>query len=152
MDALAGKTLLEVEEAGYESCSSNMGENDEAIYTVCCGMFEYDLLLNVTYTEYMEHSDNGYIGDLTVKSASFSGVSIYAAELRYHADGTYDAEDDPWAEYNAIMAMITNALSSDNPEEAIQALTELMPEKAEEIKLFAEIITMLSEQSEQTEE
>ena len=46
------------------------------------------------------------------------------------------------------MEMITNALSSENPEEAIQALTEAMPEKAEEIKLFAEIISAMSEQSE----
>ena len=148
LDALAGKTLLEVEEAGYEFSSSEMGENDAAIYTVCFGLYDYNLLLNETYTEYMQHSDNGFIGDLTVTSASFSGISRCAAELRYHADGTYDQENDPWAEYTAFMEMITNALSSENPEEAIQALTEAMPEKAEEIKLFAEIISAMSEQSE----
>ena len=42
-----------------------------------------------------------------------------------------------------------NALSSENPEEAIQALTEAMPEQAEKIKLFAEIIFIMSEQSEE---
>ena len=97
----------------------------------------------------MEHSDSGYIGDLTVKSASFSGISRNAAELRYHADGTIDAENDPWAEFNAVMEMITNALSSENPEGAIQALTEAMPEQAEEIKLFADIISAMSQQSEE---
>ena len=147
LDALVGKTLLEVEEAGYEDSSSEMGENDEAIYTVSYGLYEYDLLLNETYTEYTEHSDNGYIGDLTVKSASFSGLSRNAAELRYHADGTYDEENDPWAEYTALMEMITNALSSENPAEAIQALAEAMPDQAEEIKAFAEIFTAISEQN-----
>ena len=99
LDALTGKTLLEVEEAGFESSSSRMDEDDAAVYTVSCGLYEYDLLLNETYTEYMEHNDNGFIGDLTVKSAGFAGLSRNAAELRFRADGTYDEENDPWAEY-----------------------------------------------------
>ena len=149
LDALAGKTLLEVEEAGYESSDSHMGEDAAAIYTVCYGLFEYDLLLNENYTEYMEHNDNGFIGDLTVKSASFAGISRNAAELRYHADGTYDEENDPWAEFNGIMELITNALSSENPEEAIQALIEAMPEQAEEIQLLVEMFSTMSEQGEE---
>ena len=149
LDALAGKTLLSVEEAGYEFSSSEMGENDEAIYTVSYGLYNYDLLLNETYTEYMEHNDNGYIGDLTVRSASFAGISNNAGELRYHADGTYDEENDPWAEFNGIMELITEALSSENPEEAIQSLTEAMPDQAEEIRMFAEIISAMSEQNEE---
>ena len=146
LDALAGKTLLEVEEAGYESSSSEMGENDEAIYTVSCGLYEYDLLLNETYTEYTEHDENGFIGDLTVKSADVAGLSRNAAELRYHADGTIDSENDPWAEYNRIMELITDALSGENPEEAIQALTEAMPEQAEEIRLLADLFSSMSGQ------
>ena len=148
LDALAGKTLLEVEEAGYESSSSEMGENDEAIYTVSFGLYEYALLLNETYTEYMEHNDSGYIGDLTVKSAAFSGISHNARELRYHADGTVEEEKDAWGEFNDIMGLITEALSSENPEEALQALMEAMPEQAEKIQAFAEIISVMSEQNE----
>ena len=148
LDALAGKTLLEVEEAGYESSSSEMGENDEAIYTVSCGLYEYDLLLNETYTEYMEHDDNGYIGDLTVRSAGFSGLSCNAAELWYRADGTIDEENDPWAEYNRMMEMITDALSGENPEKAIQALTEAMPEQADEIRMLADLFSSMSGQDE----
>ncbi|MBQ6959475.1 MAG: hypothetical protein IJP78_00700 [Clostridia bacterium] len=70
-------------------------------------------------------------------------------ELRYHADGAYDEENDPWAEYTALMEMISNALSSDNPKEAIQALAEAMPEKAQEIQLFAEIFSLMSERNEE---
>ncbi len=149
LDALAGKTLLEVEEAGYEHRSSEMGENDEAIYTVSYGLYEYDLLLNETYTEYMERDDNGYIGDLTVKSVAFSGISRNAGELRYHADGTYDEENDPWAEFNAIMNLITEALSGENPEEAVQALIEKMPDQANEIRMFAEIFSAMGEQNDE---
>ena len=149
LDALAGKTLLEVEEAGYEHSSSEMGENDEAIYTVSYGLYEYDLLLNETYTEYMECDDNGYIGDLTVKSVAFSGISRNAGELRYHADGTYDEENDPWAEFNAIMNLTTEALSGENPEEAVQALIEKMPDQANEIRMFAEIFSAMGEQNDE---
>ena len=145
LDTLAGKTLLEVEEAGYESGSSNMGEDDAAIYTVSCGLFEYDLLLNETYTEYIEHNDNGYIGDLTVKSACFAGLSHDAAQLCFHADGTYDEKKDPWGEYTSFMDMITNAVTSENPEEAVQALIEAMPEQAEEIRMFADAFAAMRE-------
>lgn len=146
LDALIGKTLLEVEEAGYEFSSFDQGENGEAIYTICSGLYDYGLLLNETYAEYMEHDENGYIGDLTVRSAGFSGLSRNVTDLHYHADGTVDETDDPWAEYNRIMGLITDALSSENPEEAIQALTEAMPEHAEEIRLFVDIFTAMSEQ------
>ena len=141
LDALAGKTLLETEEAGFEFSSYDMGENDAILYIVSFGLYEYNLLLNETYTEYMEHEDNGYTGDLTVKSAEFAGLSRNAAELRYHADGTYDEENDPFAEYNGIMELIGEALSGDNPEEAIQALTEAMPDQAETIRTFADLFT-----------
>ena len=147
LDALAGKTLQELEDAGYEHVSSEMGENDEATYTVSLGLYEYNLLLNETYTVYQQHDDSGFIGDLTVKSAAFAGLSRNAAELRYHADGTYDAEKDGWAEFNGIMDLISQAMSGENPEEAIQKLIEAMPEHAEEIRTFAEIFSSISDQN-----
>ena len=147
LDALAGKTLQELEDAGYEHVSSEMGENDEATYTVSLGLYEYNLLLNETYTVYQQHDDSGFIGDLTVKSAAFAGLSRNAAELRYHADGTYDAEKDGWAEFNGIMDLISQAMSGENPEEAIQKLIEAMPEHAEEIRTFAEIFSSTSDQN-----
>lgn len=149
LDALAGNTLQELENAGFEHSASEMGENDEATYVVSFGLYEYNLLLNETYTVYREHDDNGFIGDLTVKSAAFAGLSHNAAELRYHADGTYDAEKDGWAEFNGIMDLISQAMSSESPDEAIQALTEAMPEQAEKIQFFVEIFSTLSGQNEE---
>ena len=61
LEELVGKTLLEVEAAGYEHGSSEMGADDTAVYTVSFGMYDYNLLLNETYTEYREHDENGYI-------------------------------------------------------------------------------------------
>ncbi len=146
LDALAGKTLLELEDAGFEHSSSEMGENDEVTYIVSFGLYSYDLLLNETYTAYRERSDSGDLGGLTVKRAAFAGLSRNAAELRYRADGTYDEENDPWAEYTMIMDRITSALSGENPEEAINALIEAMPDKAEEIQMFVQIFSALIEQ------
>ena len=144
LEELVGKTLLEVEAAGYEHESSEMGADDTAVYTVSFGMYDYNLLLNETYTEYREHDENGYIGDLTVKSVSVAGLSRNAADLRYHADGTYDAENDAWGEYTALMEKITGALEAENPEEAVQALVEAMPEQEETIRMFAEIFASMS--------
>ncbi len=149
LDALTGKTLQEVEDAGYEFSSAEISEDESVIYMVSFGLYEYNLILNETYTDYMEHSDNGSEGNLTVKSADFAGLSRNAAELRYHADGTYDEENDPWAEFNGIMELITQALSSENPEEALQALTEAMPEQAETIRIFAEIFSAIGEQNQE---
>ena len=147
LEELVGKTLLEVEAAGYEPSTTAMGEDDAAVYTVSCGMYEYDLLLNETYTEYMQREENGYIGDLTVKSAGVAGLSRNAAELCYHADGTYDAENDPWSEYNALMEKISEAISAEDPDEAVQALVDAMPEHEEEIRMFADVFTALGGQA-----
>lgn len=149
LDALAGKTLQELEDAGFEHTSSEMGENDEATYTVSLGLYNYDLLLNETYTVYQQHDDSGYIGDLTVRSAAFAGLSHNAAELRYHADGTYDKENDSWAEFNSIMEQISEAMSGENPEEAIRNLIEAMPEHAEDIRMFAEVFSSISDQNQE---
>ena len=108
-------------------------------------MYDYNLLLNETYTEYKEHDENGYIGDLTVKSVSTAGLSRYAADLRYHADGTYDAENDAWGEYTALMEKIAGVLEAENPEEAVQALVEAMPEQEETIRMLVEIFASMSE-------
>ena len=147
LDALTGKTLQELEDAGFEHISSEMGKNDEATYTVSFGLYNYDLLLNETYTVYQEHDESGFIGDLTVRSAAFAGLSYNAAELRYHADGTYDAAKDGWAEFNSIMESISQALSGENPEEAIRKLTEEMPEHAEEIRTFVEMFSSINDQN-----
>ena len=147
LDSLAGKTLLEVEEAGFEHSDTAIGENDVAIYTVSSGLFNYDLLLDVTFDEYMEQGDNGFIGDLKVKSAGLAGLSQNAADLRYHADGTVDEEPDAWAEFNRIMDLVNSAMTGENPEEAIRELQETMPDHAEDIRMLVDVFSSMSEQA-----
>ena len=147
LDALAGKTLLEVEEAGFEHNATAIGENDAAIYTVSSGLFNYDLLLDVTFDEYLEQDDNGFIGDLKVKSAGLAGLSRNAADLRYHADGTVDEEPDAWAEFNRIMDLVNSAMTGENPEEAIRELQETMPDHAEDIRMLVDVFSSMSEQA-----
>lgn len=147
LDALAGKTLLEVEEAGFEHNATAIGENDVAIYTVSSGLFNYDLLLDVTFDEYLEQDDNGFTGDLKVKSAGLAGLSRNAADLRYHADGTVDEEPDAWAEFNRIMDLVNSAMTGENPEEAIRELQETMPDHAEDIRMLVDVFSSMSEQA-----
>ena len=87
-----------------------------------------------------------------MKSAAFAGLSRNAAELRYHADGTYDAEKDGWAEFNGIMDQISQAMSGENPEEAIQKLIEAMPEHAEQIRTAVKILSDLDTVTAEEEE
>ena len=47
------------------------------------------------------------------------------------------------------MELITNALSNENPEEAIQALIDTMPEHAEEIQILVEAFSAMSEQADE---
>ena len=43
----------------------------------------------------------------------------------------------------------TEALSGENPEEAVQALIEKMPDQANEIRIFAEIFSAMGEQNDE---
>ncbi|MBQ8305336.1 MAG: hypothetical protein IJX90_03860 [Blautia sp.] len=153
IDALAGKSMLELEEAGYEiSSSGSGGEEDEVIFTVSYGLYSYDLIMNESFEEYLSHEDTGDYSDMTIRSASFAGLSSNAAEMRYHADGTADPEKDPWGEYNELMDKITEALESgEDLTTVVEKLKEEMPEQAEDIEMFAEIIAAMGAQDETSE-
>lgn len=147
LDTLAGKTISGLEEEGYTVSSYGTGgEEGEAVYTMAYGLYEYDMLLNESFEVFEEHEENGTYGELTVKSAAFAGLSGNSLNLRFHADGTEDPEEDPWAEVSAFMEKIAGALGSeDGLEAAVAKLTEEMPERAEEIRMFAELFAAMSE-------
>lgn len=150
LDALVGKTLLEAEEEGYMVSSYGTGgEEDEVIYTMRYGMYEYDLVLNESYDVFQEHEENGTYGDLTVKSAAYAGLSNEASNLRIHADGTEDPEEETWGEYSQYMDRIYNALTTGEDVDAlIQELTEEMPDQAEDIKILVQLVKTLYGQGE----
>ena len=149
LDALAGKTLLEVEEAGYESSSIEYGfEDEDVVCTVTYGLFDYALILDTTVEAYLVQEENGAYGDLTVKSAALAGPSRNMADLSYHTDGTREPEEDPWAVFSTLMEKISDALSSGKDAGTIAAeLAEAMPEvDADEIRTYIELFSVLSEQ------
>ena len=143
LDALVGRTLAEVQEAGYESSEVNGSEGSEAEYVLVKGMYAYSLILNEPYETCMEYSENGREGELTVKSARLAGPSNYMADPLWHADGTVEEIQDGWTQFNSIMDIVTDALSSGKDKETvIQELTELMPDQADEIRTVVEMFAM----------
>ncbi len=149
LDALAGKTLLEVEEAGYELSAYESGPNDEAFFTVSCGLFDYTLTLNETNTAYLAQEENGDIGSLTVQSVRFAGPSRNAVDPQYHPDAAIEAEQADSSEiFGTIMGKIADALiSGKDLETLVRELTEELPDLAEEIRLFANIFSSMGGQN-----
>ena len=100
LDAMTGKTLKEIQSALYDPdkplfCDPliyTMAEGNELSFALTYGFFQYELVINESYDEYLaceDHYDN-----LTVKRAGRSGFSTYAAYPEYLADGTKKPFDD----------------------------------------------------------
>ena len=150
LDRLTGKTLQEVWDAGYQEESIGGDGINAAVCSVSDGFYLYDLLLNEGYDVYEDYSENGREGELTVKSAAYAGVSRFAAELRFHADGTVEPEQDPFEDFNNLWQTIADALEEAkisgqvNQEALIQQLAELMPEVEEEnVRTMVELLSMI---------
>ena len=154
LDAFVGKTIDEVIEEGYDIYSSGGGgEEDEVVFVMMKGLFNYRMVLNESLEEYMTHEEDGYVGDLTVKSACFEGLNWYAADLDYLPDGTYTGQmglsgNLDLGEAGEILNLLAEAMNSEDgkeidPEELIEALIKLVPDKEEEIRDMMPLIMSL---------
>ncbi len=96
LDNLAGKTVNDLEDAGYEYLSGpdETDEDDRLIVTMSYGMFDYEFEIDTAGAGYENYEKSGSYGDLVIRSACFSGLSFNATELRFHADGTVDEAED----------------------------------------------------------
>lgn len=95
LDGLAGKTIAELEEAGFEYTASGTGSSeDEIVFTMAGGVFAYDFVVDTDLADYEKRLESESFDDLKVKSGSFAGLSIFATELNYHADGTVEPNDE----------------------------------------------------------
>ena len=129
------------------------GEEDEVVFVMTNGMFDYSMAVNESFDEYMKHEEDGYIGDLTVKSACFEGLSYNAADLDYLPDGTYTGQmgmstDMDLGEAGEIFNLLAEAMNSEDgkeldPEELVEALIKLVPDKEEEIREMMPFIMSL---------
>ena len=94
MKAIAGKTLAQLEEEGFETGSNGTepGEGDEPIivYTMRYGVYDYNVVVDADFDRYSEAQENNTEGELVAKEVTLVGITESGADLRFHADGTVD--------------------------------------------------------------
>ena len=115
--ATAGRTYAQLEAEDYRYAGEMTDENGAVILSMTNGLFMYDFVMNESADKYQALSESGDLSGLTVKSASFSGVSPNALDLRYHADGTHDPVGDTDLEVALDDSDILDILFS-SPEDA----------------------------------
>lgn len=155
LDALAGKTISELAEAGWEPDGSGGGDN--IAYTMRNGLFEYELTVDADFEAYEKAMEDGSDGAFVVKSAKLIGITYAAFEKRFHTDGTVEEEqpidfmDAMPPEAAAIMEAIGEmAEAAKNGEEIdadklIDVIEEQFPDKKDTIEPYREIIKTLIE-------
>lgn len=156
LDALDGKTVAELTEAGYEMEMSGTG-GEEITYTMRNGIFIYDFTADADEETYFAAMENGTEGDLVLKNGKFAGISYNAWDKRYHADGTVEEEQpidftsEMPPEAAAMMDMITEIVNAARNGEEIDidkmfdTIEEQFPDKKEEIEVSREMIKQMIE-------
>ena len=149
LDAFAGKTVGELEQAGYVCTSSGTEADPERIvFIMSDGLYEYEFIADADFDTYSAKQDSNELETITVKSGKYIGVSSTAADLRIHADGTIEPEKDPFEEapwLQELGAIFEAVQKGEKPDldGLIQAMTEENPEAAEQIMKYAELIKSL---------
>lgn len=157
LDALAGKTLSELAEAGWEPDGSSGGE-EKVVYTMRSGVFEYDFTVDAGFDAYEKALEDGSDGAFVVKSVKLVGMTYAAYEKRFHTDGTVEEEqpidfmDAMPPEVAAVMEAvggIAEAAKNGEPidvDKLIDVIEEQFPDKKDDIEPYREMIKMLIEQ------
>jgi len=162
LDAMAGKTIAEVMsepwEMGMTNYPENADENGDVVFPMVKGFCKYELVINEPFEVYQERRANDPYDpvtimslqnyeDLTVRYVRYSGISDNVLLLRYQADGTRAAMDEPVFENYDLMIEITDILAAawenGEPDQAtkeamIEKLTAEHPEVAEMIRQIVE--------------
>ena len=145
LDALAGKTVAELAEAGYEAEMSGT-EGEEIVYTMRNGVFSYTFVLDADEEAYFAAMDNGTEGDLVLKGGKFAGISVSAWDMRFHTDGTVEEPEDPFAAFGEIMTEILTLVEKMQNGEEIDIesfaapLKENYPDYADMIDLYVTLL------------
>lgn len=153
LDALAGKTIAELTEAGYEIEMS--GTEGAVVYTMRYGIFSYKFTVDADEEAYFAASDNGTYGEFAVKSGKFAGISESAWNTRFHTDGTVEEEQasdfmseippEAAAILQAITEIFEAAQSGEeiDPDKLFDSLIEQFPDKKDEIESYREMIKQM---------
>ena len=151
LDALAGKTISELVDAGWESEGSGGGD-DGIIYTMRSGVFEYDFTVDADFDAYEKALEDGSDGALVVTGGKLTGISYNAYDKRVHTDGTVEEEqpvdfmDAMPPEAAAVMEAIGEIVEAGKNGEEIDidklfdVIEEQFPDKKDTIEPYREII------------
>ncbi len=154
LDALAGKTIAELTEAGYVTEMSGT-EGGEIVYAMRYGIFSYNFTVDADEEVYFTASDNGTEGELAVKSGELAGISDLAWDKRFHTDGTVEEEQalDLMSEMPPEAATLMNVVmeiaeAAKNGEEVdidklFDAIGEQFPDKKDAIEPYREMIKQM---------
>ena len=148
MDALIGKTIGELREAGYEDRESGT-EGDDIIYVMGIGLFDYSCEVDADFDAYEKAQEEGNDDDLVVKSVMFHGITSEAVFKRFHTDGTIEEIPDPFAGYEELIPEIQEMIEKVQNGEEVNAeaffdeLREKHPDLEEAIDMYMELYQML---------
>ena len=158
LDALAGKTVAQLAEDGYEIEMSGTTE-EGIVYTMRHGIFNYDFVLDADEEAYSAATENGTEGDLVLKGGKLAGLSNFAWDKRFHTDGTVETEkpidimSEMPPEAAAMMEMIMGVVeAARNGEEVdidklFDTIEEQFPDKKEQIEASREMIEQMVEKN-----
>ena len=147
LEALAGRTVGELEEEGFEALS--YGELDDAfVVTLSLGMYDYDFTVNGTVDIQALWDGEADYALLTVGKGEYAGLSPNVTDLNYLPDGSwFDPEFDLGEDGEGfdLMGVLFEAVQSGEIDlETLKAtLTEAMPDQAEEIMGYLEMMMQL---------
>lgn len=154
MDALVGKTIGELREAGYEDRESGT-EGDDIVYVMRSGLFDYSCVVDADFDAYEKAQEEWPDGgnDFVVKSVSLHGITSEAVHKRFHTDGTVEEIPDPFAGFADLIAdvqeMIDRVQNGEevNTDEFFNGLKEEYPDLVDSIDMYMGMYQMLGADS-----
>ena len=148
MEALVGKTIGELREAGYEDRESGT-EGDEIVFVMRNGLFDYACAVEADFDAYNKAMEDGTDGDFTILSVKLRGITSEAAFTRYHTDGTIEEMPDPFEGYAELAADVLEMIGQvQNGEELdVEAFFGVMkdkyPDLADTVDMYLELYRAL---------
>lgn len=148
MDALVGKTIGELREAGYEDRESGT-EGDEIVYVMRNGLFDYACVTDADFDAYDKAMEAGTDGDLKVTGMTLRGITSEACSKRFHTDGTIEEIPDPFAGYAELAADVLDMLNQVQNGEEVDAeaffngLKDKYPDLADSVDMYLEMYKAL---------
>lgn len=150
IDALVGKTIGDLREAGYEERESGT-EGEDIVYVMRNGLFEYSCVVDADFDAYEKAQEEWPDGgkDFAITGAALRGITGEACFKRFHTDGTVEEIPDLFAGYveliSDIQEMIGKVQGGEelNAEEFFGGLKEKYPDLADSIDMYAELFQQL---------